>query len=807
MGVHKFYGVFVTSISNSLLREIPDLFGLIMDLNGFAHKVAQGIFGYGKTLEDLPLTADQKWHIGQMLRTPKGFEQLKLAYLNAIGPALTKIIIEKLKPTDFLIMTLDGKAPLAKGKQQLSRRTLSAIERHQTTDNVTVDQKFDTAYLTAGLPFMRDVSDAIERWIDANKALLPHYTLYSGCDVEGEGEHKIFEMLEVVRTEMIRANSGKTDKDIDKIFRNKFIGSYGLDADIGFLSAMRDYNFVWIREQRNINYIEDGVSIDNVRNHIVGRMLEGMDRSIFTREHEMNVISDFTVMTFTIGDDFVPAQFPMTINIKTAIEQMMYEYSQRVQTCGFLTSGDEINIPALTYIMEGMVEVEKKMYKMRQDVENAEMNFITSLNQTGQFDQVLYKKVTDLRKINGISSKEGEYYNSAPILSLSYEEYCEYWKLILRRPCLFSDNNVRSHKIETETYLTKEQLDFNCDDACQDYITGLRWNFAYYKGAKINNWFYKRSFPPTIHALYEFLKAGKYQMVSVLKGPQDFNITTTQMLAMTLNPTLNAPVIKSFFKTDSNYSNATINCRFLKVNSPIRVATSYQGRYKSEEHSKIPLIPQIIIEDILRIIPNPKLEVREMNRFKIYMGGRPGLLASILEKKEKKKAHVGIGSFNVVATIENKEDEERNMSSPSATLASNPERKSSVRYTSPPKMPTENVEETLNKLDRFMKTQGRTHLGSPKTLPPTAKVTAEEFIEGLRDRAPPTFNRGGRGAMPGGRGDHGGGRGRGDHGGGRGWDTKAQIKGKDRLIKNSMKVGKFREIRTNREYTNNNSDI
>lgn len=776
MGVHKFYGIFVKAIEGIILHEIPGLFGLIMDLNGFAHRCAQGIFGYGKTLDNMELTSEVKMQIRQMLKTPKGFEMLKFQYLSAIGPALTKIILDKLRPTDFLIMALDGKAPFAKGKQQLSRRTKSAIERNTIgPDGIPANEIFDTAYLTAGLPFMREVSQAIEKWIEANKSVLPHYTLYSGCDVEGEGEHKMFVMLEQVRNEMIHSYQGRTDKNIDEIFRNRPIGSYGLDADVGVLCAKNDYNFVWIREQFNINDIKDAISIDILRNYILANMTNGIDRSLLNRQHEMNIIDDFTLLTFLIGDDFVPAMFPLTINIKTTIDQMMYIYSQKVQQIGFLTTNGDINIGALTIIMQELVDVEKKMYKLRQDVEKVETQLMLEIN-NGQFSDESYNKVNNLRNANKIFGNNikniiSEYYNSAPILSLSYEDYCEYWKKVLRRPCLFSNIIPTSHRIESIMYNSKEDLDNNSDEACQDYITGLRWNIAYYSELKVNNWFYKRSFPPTIHALAKFLKEGKYIMESVLRGQFDDVITTTQMLAMTLHPVLNADVVKSYFKTNYNYSNATINCKFLKVNAPLNIAYSYQGKYFSEEHSKIPLIPQVIFEDIQRVIPNPRLEVTEPNFFKIYLGSRPGMLGSIVEKKEKKKAHVSLGAFNSVLTIEAR-DEDANISS---TIISTEMKdiKPKVRYSSPPKVPEVNIEET-NKLDKFVNQRSVTTLGG-------------RGDNSIRDVV---NNRSGPGSFVNGRGN--GGRGASGRGiGGRGTQIKPS---------NSMKVGRFRAIRTDQNY-------
>lgn len=776
MGVHKFYGAFVKDIRGVATNELPRLFGLIMDLNGLAHRVAQEIFGYGKKLNNEELTDNEKFVIRRMLSTKEGFNQLKMSYLLKFKETLSKIIFENLNPTDFLIMTLDGKAPFAKCKQQLGRRTNAGIERHRSNDGINTSEKFDTAYLTAGLPFMNDLSKTIDDWIGNNKHVLPHFTMYSGTGVEGEGEHKMFRCFEDLKKNIIDTYQGSAGKNISDVISKQPIGVYGSDADIGILCMRRDYNFLWIREPYNVEHFQEFIIVDSIRLHVLNRMLEGIDRNIVDRQKEMNVIEDFTLLSFVIGDDFVPAHFPLTINVKTTFDQIMFMYSQMVTRTGFITSGDEINIPALTSIFEGLVDIEREMYKTRQLVNEIETSYVNYYNTNGQEDVVLAAKRAEMRRINKIKISPDEYYNSAPILNLSYEDYCQYWKKILRRPCLFSNIVPTSDRIQSETFLTDEQLDTNCDEACQDYITGLRWNFAYYRGKDVNNWFYKRTFPPTIHAVANFLKAGKYVMEPVIRNAYDPVISTTQVLAMVLNPHLNEALIHSQFGSERAYSKCTINCRFLKVNSPVDIACSYQGKYKSEEHSKILLLPQIIIEDVMRVINIPSLEERDPYPYKVCMGGKPGIYKRIFELgeyvKPVKKPSLAFSNTNIVAEIPDKDDEEKEtikMSTPSIVPLENHERKGHERDVVKPKMPGEIVETKITKIDSLIKERTSQKSKIPQNLDLMIEQRNRNNFQGR-------------------------GRGRGQ---GRGPNNN----------NNSMKVGKFRLINTNNKFEEQTSSL
>lgn len=610
MGVPKFYKLFLSVIEGIIVNDVTEPFGLLMDVMGFLHKCTGAVFGYGRTLYNENISPELLAEIKEALKTKTGFERLRLEFLNSIGPALDKIILEKIRPTDILIIGVDGTVgptAFAKGNQQRIRRFMSGYERNKYDSNLHEgpESKFDTSFLTPGVQFMQDASDAILKWLNSNKSRLPHYTLFSGSDVPGEGEHKIFHMLDKVREYIISNDTTQTTKDKDSTFRAQKFVVYGLDADLGILSMLKDYNIVWVREQFSLDKIDQGVNIDLARNYILNAMRGETEPDNIEKWQKANMIADFTLLSFLIGDDFVPAMMPLTANIKITLDRFMEKYAiLNNDKSKFLIDGNgDIVISNLSEIFDMLEEVEKELYNDKAKVDAAER--FLALNQG---NQEAINKVMELRKINHIAINDLETYTPSPLLQLPYEQFCEYWKTIISIPALISDRIPQSQKISYLMYTDQYTLDNETDAACQDYITGLQWNIKYYLGFQMGNWYYKRAFPPTIKALNLFLKSGKYVPEVVIRKPSDPVITQTQMLVMILNPHFSKNVLMSFFKKESNYVNATINCSFLNTMFPRTISTCYQGKYKSEEHSKIPLLPPIIFEDILKIIPNPKYE-------------------------------------------------------------------------------------------------------------------------------------------------------------------------------------------------------
>ena len=277
MGVPKFYKRFIEQIPN-FETNVSNCFSLSMDLNGFIHACCRQIYGYGKTVDNQDIPIDKINKIKELLRTGDPTNRLINELILLIKSSLSNLVLDKIKPSTVLIITLDGKAPFAKCNQQRGRRFKSGYERYMkaTTEFINYDELFDTSFLTAGTDFMNLVSSTVKEWIQENKTLLPYYTVFSGSDIEGEGEHKIYKILEELKTNIINNETVETEKDKSKTFNDQKHIIYGLDADLCFLSMLREYNFIWLRENFNIFNVEDCTNIKVVKKYIIEIQLNEM---------------------------------------------------------------------------------------------------------------------------------------------------------------------------------------------------------------------------------------------------------------------------------------------------------------------------------------------------------------------------------------------------------------------------------------------------------------------------------------------------------------------------------------------------
>ena len=101
--------------------------------------------------------------------------------------SMVMLYIQYLKPSDLIILAVDGVAPNGKVEQQRMRRYRSAMERDESA--------WDSNRITPGTEFMFQLSDHIERWLKINRVKIGTKTIYSSHMVPGEGEHKIMKLL------------------------------------------------------------------------------------------------------------------------------------------------------------------------------------------------------------------------------------------------------------------------------------------------------------------------------------------------------------------------------------------------------------------------------------------------------------------------------------------------------------------------------------------------------------------------------------------------------------------------------------
>lgn len=172
----------------------------------------------------------------------------------------------------------DGVCPYAKVVQQRRRRFLGRAERGFKGEP---EPPFDSVHISPGTEFSDQLTSFIRTRCDAES------WVYSGADVEGEGEHKIFKFLKLYAT------------DGDDIV------IHGLDADMILLSlCSRLKNIKILREDKEVKHID----VDLLRLDI-GKTIDESDIQ--------NAVDSYCFMMSVCGNDFLPRMPGMSVDEDT----------------------------------------------------------------------------------------------------------------------------------------------------------------------------------------------------------------------------------------------------------------------------------------------------------------------------------------------------------------------------------------------------------------------------------------------------------------------------------------------------------
>jgi 5'-3' exonuclease len=258
-------------------------------------------------------------------------------------------------PSDKVFIAFDGVAPVAKLNQQRERRYkswfTSVVEQtiiqkntlldplsaaRTTTTTIGADKAWNTSAITPGTLFMNKLNTRMRDYCEVKAREFGNTIayIYSGSDIAGEGEHKIFEY--------IRENA-LYHKDTTTLI-------YGLDADLIMLCLNHlhiSQNIYLYRDtpdfiqsldstlSSNDNYYldipafacsleaimretkETGVAPDVVTAYVSDAKTKSVEPQTTTRitPEVVAAIDDYIVMTFILGNDFMP-HFP-SLNLRT----------------------------------------------------------------------------------------------------------------------------------------------------------------------------------------------------------------------------------------------------------------------------------------------------------------------------------------------------------------------------------------------------------------------------------------------------------------------------------------------------------
>lgn len=355
-------------------------------------------------------------------------------------------LMQLLKPNHTFI-AFDGVVPYAKMKQQRERRFKSTIIQSFEKNKST----FDTCSITPGTKFMDNLNNHMKKFVDN---IRDYDITFSGSDIPGEGEHKIYHHLRTTET----------------LKHTVYI--YGLDADLIILSLEH------LQYCRNIFLIRE-----NFDNEMIKLNIQKLQKCIHKEMNnsmniQQSVISqDYISLSFMLGNDFLPHS-PI-LNIRTqGIQNILHCYKETLKYFKgkySLTTNSLINWDFFRVFCDIVSKNEYNYLKREIDSRIKRKNVLCKSN-LSKDDKIL----------------------KTPLIQQDHEDLLEIEKPNWRKryySILFDEEEV------DETYIKK---------VCIKYIEGLQWCLLYYsKSCPDLQWYYPYSYPPLFSDLTKYIPSKK----------------------------------------------------------------------------------------------------------------------------------------------------------------------------------------------------------------------------------------------------------------------------------------------------------
>ncbi|KAL3234998.1 hypothetical protein RNJ44_02786 [Nakaseomyces bracarensis] len=348
MGIPKFFR-YISERWPMILQliegtQIPEFDNLYLDMNSFIHTCTHGN-------NDDDVTAKMS------------DEELYSRIFTYIDHLFLMI-----KPKKVFYMSIDGVAPRAKMNQQRSRRFRTAMDNEKAIqkaidngEDIPKGDTFDSNCITPGTEFMAQLTTNLNYYIhdkvtnDANWRDIE--VILSGHEVPGEGEHKIMDF--------IRNITAQDDYDV-----NTRHCIYGLDADLIMLGlSTHAPHFALLREEvtfgRRNNSATKNLEEQNfyllhlslMREYLELEFKEIGDDLQFEFNFE-NVLDDFILVMFVIGNDFLPNLPDLHLN-KGAFPVLLQTFKEALlHVDGYINERGQINFKRLRVWLDYLSQFE-----------------------------------------------------------------------------------------------------------------------------------------------------------------------------------------------------------------------------------------------------------------------------------------------------------------------------------------------------------------------------------------------------------------------------------------------------------------
>jgi 5'-3' exonuclease len=238
----------------------------------------------------------------EVLAENPNFKKLETLEKKMISRCLEYIerLVSLTNPTEGLYIAIDGVAPVAKIKQQRSRRFKSINDRammDRLKDKYGIEKSnfWNNSSITPGTDFMMKLTKEISAWAKKQK----YKIIFSSGNTPSEGEHKILDFIRQREQESTEDNP-KTGPYV----------VYGLDADLIFLTLALQRNDLFL--MREADEVKRGggdiltlVDTEKMKESVSDTML-GFLEDVEVKPSKLELINDFIFICYFLGNDFLP---------------------------------------------------------------------------------------------------------------------------------------------------------------------------------------------------------------------------------------------------------------------------------------------------------------------------------------------------------------------------------------------------------------------------------------------------------------------------------------------------------------------
>jgi 5'-3' exoribonuclease 2 len=418
-------------------------------------------------------------------------EKLEHKMLNNICDYL-EIIINYVDPKKGVYIAVDGVAPVAKIKQQRSRRFKSVADKNlwdkiKNKHNKSLGNYWNNNAVTPGTQFMVKLHNKLLEW----SKTLNRPIIYSSCFTPAEGEHKL---LQFIRTNQ------KNTNDYSYVI-------YGLDADLIFLALSTESDKIYLLREANeinrkeskevLNYVSIKIMKQSIVNTIKNYLIKSTD--ILSNEDKtkiygfdnldsIRVVNDFIFMCYFLGNDFLPHIPSLDIH-HAGIESLIISWVQTVNE--LILENNKIE-----YLLNDTKELcGKSLSKVNNDFLSRFINKL-SLHEESILRENFAIKGKKRMNCSG-DAYEKEVFK---IENLQFK---------INDPIQLGSDNPEDWRFRYYNYywgVNKEELEDFSQKLVINYLSGIKWVTQYYFDKCPSwEWYYPFDHPPFISDIAKYL--------------------------------------------------------------------------------------------------------------------------------------------------------------------------------------------------------------------------------------------------------------------------------------------------------------